>query len=195
MIQRQLGSELRVSALGLGCMGMSEFYEPGQQNDAESIRVIHRFLNEGGNFLDTADMYGVGRNEELVGKAIAGRRSDVVLATKFGNVRGPNGEFLGVRGDREYIVQQCDASLRRLNVDVIDLYYQHRVDPKVPIEETVGAMKRLIEAGKVRAIGLSEARPETIRRAHKIHPISAVQNEYSLLYRAEGEETLQATRE
>src|ERR1700737_4965879 len=141
MKQRQLGKQgLRVSAIGLGCMGMSEFYTAGGQSDAESIRVIHHFLDSGGNFLDTADMYGVGRNEELVGKAIAGRRNDVVLATKFGNVRGSNGEFLGVRGDRQYVFQAVDASLKRLKVEVIDLYYQHRVDQKVPIEETVGAM-------------------------------------------------------
>src|SRR3954463_4538094 len=196
MIERQLGrSGLSVSAVGLGCMGMSEFYDQKQVDDAESIRVIHRFLDEGGNFLDTADMYGVGRNEELVGKAIAGRRSDVVLATKFGNVRGPNGEFLGVRGDREYIVQQCDASLRRLNVDVIDLYYQHRVDPKVPIEETIGAMAELVKQGKVRYLGLSEAAPATIRRAAKVHPIAALQTEYSLWTRDPESEVLPTCRE
>src|SRR5215212_1024090 len=158
MNQRKLGREgLRVSELGLGCMGMSEFYEPGEMNDVESIRVIHRYLDAGGNFLDTADMYGPGRNEELVGKAIAGRRGEVVVATKFGNVRGPKGEFLGVRGDRQYVMSCCDASLQRLRVDVIDLYYQHRVDPKVPIEETVGAMAELVKEGKVRFLGLSEA--------------------------------------
>jgi aryl-alcohol dehydrogenase-like predicted oxidoreductase len=160
MIERQLGKQgLRVSALGLGCMGMSEFYTAGGQSDAESIRVIHHYLDAGGDFLDTADMYGTGRNEELVGKAIAGRRKNVVVATKFANVRGPNGEFLGVRGDRAYVFQQCDASLKRLKIDVIDLYYQHRVDPKVPIEETVGAMTELVKAGKARYLGLSEAAP------------------------------------
>jgi aryl-alcohol dehydrogenase-like predicted oxidoreductase len=176
-------------------MGMSEFYEPSQQNEAESIRVIHRFLDEGGNFLDTADMYGSGRNEELVGKAIAGRRGDVVLATKFANVRGPNGEFLGVRGDRDYVFQQCDASLKRLKVDVIDLYYQHRVDPKVPIEETVGAMAELVKAGKVRYLGLSEAAPATIRRAAKVHPIAALQTEYALWSREPEDEILPTVRE
>src|SRR5437868_984008 len=158
MIQRQLGKQgLRVSALGLGCMGMSEFYDPTQMNDSESIRVIHHFLENGGNFLDTADMYGVGRNEELVGKAIADRRDKVVLATKFANVRGPKGEFLGVRGDAQYVKESCEASLRRLGVEVIDLYYQHRVDPKVPIEETIGAMAELVKEGKVRFLGMSEA--------------------------------------
>ncbi len=181
MIERKLGpGGLRVSALGLGCMGMSEFYGPSQMDDAESIRVIHRYLDAGGNFLDTADMYGVGRNEELVGRALAGRRDRAVLATKFGNVRGPNGEFLGVRGDARYVRECCEASLSRLKVDVIDLYYQHRVDPKVPIEETVGAMGDLVKAGKVRYLGLSEAAPDTIRRAAAIHPISALQTEYSL---------------
>ena len=181
MIERKLGpGGLRVSALGLGCMGMSEFYGPSQMDDAESIRVIHRYLDDGGNFLDTADMYGVGRNEELVGRALAGRRDRAVLATKFGNVRGPNGEFLGVRGDARYVRECCEASLSRLKVDVIDLYYQHRVDPKVPIEETVGAMGDLVKAGKVRYLGLSEAAPDTIRRAAAIHPISALQTEYSL---------------
>src|SRR5947209_4593999 len=142
--ERKLG-RLGVSAVGLGCMGMSEFYGPSQMDDAESIRVIHRYLDSGGDFLDTADMYGVGRNEELVGKAIRGRRDRVVLATKFGNVRGPAGEFLGVRGDPQYVRDCCDASLKRLGVDVIDLYYQHRVDPAVPIEETVGAMAELVQ--------------------------------------------------
>jgi hypothetical protein len=160
---RSLGkSGLSVSALGLGCMGMSEFYGTSNQNDIASIRVIHRYLDAGANFLDTADMYGSGRNEVLVGKAIAGRRDRVVLATKFGNVRGPAGEFLGVRGDAAYVRECCESSLKRLNVDVIDLYYQHRVDPKVPIEETVGAMAELVKAGKVRHLGLSEAAPATI---------------------------------
>lgn len=196
MIQRELGrSGLRVSAIGLGCMGMSEFYDPRHLNDEESIRVIHRYLDAGGNFLDTADMYGSGRNEELVGKAIAGRRDEIVLATKFGNVRGPNGEFLGIRGDAEYVRSCCDASLRRLKIDVIDLYYQHRVDPKVPIEETVGAMAELVQAGKVRHLGLSEAAPATIRRAVKIHPIAALQTEYSLWSREVEEEILPTVRE
>src|SRR5208283_3528664 len=195
MIERGLGkSGLRVSAIGLGCMGMSEFYDPKQMDDAESIRVIHRYLDAGGNLLDTADIYGMGRNEVLVGKAIKDRRGQVVLATKFGNVRGPNGEFLGVRGDSKYVRECCDASLQRLGVDVIDLYYQHRVDPNTPIEETVGAMADLVKQGKVRYLGLSEARPETIRRAHKVHPIAAVQTELSLLYHAEAEETRQTTR-
>src|SRR5262245_33017998 len=196
MRQRNLGSHgLRVSALGLGCMGMSEFYDPSRMNDAESIRVIHRYLDRGGNLLDTADMYGVGRNEELVGKAIAGRRHDVVLATKFGNVRGPNGEFLGVRGDRQTVLDSCDASLKRLKVDVIDLYYQHRVDRDVPIEETIGAMAELVKAGKVRFIGMSEAAPATIRRAHAVHPIAALQTEYSLWSREPEEEILPVLRE
>ncbi len=176
-------------------MGMSEFYTAGGQSDAESIGVIHHYLDAGGNFLDTADMYGNGRNEELVGKAIAGRRKDVVVATKFGNVRGPNDEFLGVRGDRQYVFQQCDSSLKRLKIDVIDLYYQHRVDPKVPIEETVGAMADLVKAGKARYLGLSEAAPATIRRAHAAHPISALQTEYSLWTRDPEEEILPTVRE
>jgi aryl-alcohol dehydrogenase-like predicted oxidoreductase len=176
-------------------MGMSEFYDPGQMDDAESIRVIHRYLDAGGNFLDTADMYGVGRNEILVGKAIAGRRDDVVLATKFANVRGPNGEFLGVRGDPAYVKECCDASLKRLRVDVIDLYYQHRVDPKTPIEETVGAMAELVQAGKVRYLGLSEAAPATIRRAAAVHPIAALQTEYSLWSREPENEILPTVRE
>lgn len=179
MQTRKLGSQgLEVSALGLGCMGMSEFY--GQGDEAESIATIHRALELGLNFLDTADMYGPFTNEELVGRAIADRRDRVVLATKFANVRGPNGEYLGIRGDAEYVRQACEASLRRLKVDHIDLYYQHRVDPGVPIEETIGAMAELVEAGKVRFLGMSEAAPETIRRAHAVHPITALQTEYSL---------------
>jgi aryl-alcohol dehydrogenase-like predicted oxidoreductase len=184
-----------VSVVGLGCMGMSEFYDPRQMDDAESIRVIHRYLDAGGNFLDTADVYGLGRNEELVGKAIAGRRDEVVLATKFANVRGPNGEFLGVRGDPQYVRDCCDASLKRLGVDAIDLYYQHRVDPKTPIEEAVGAMAGLVKAGKVRHLGLSEAAPETIRRAAKVHPIAALQTEYSLWSREPEDELLPTVRE
>jgi aryl-alcohol dehydrogenase-like predicted oxidoreductase len=176
-------------------MGMSEFYAPSQMDDQESIRAIHRYLDAGGNFLDTADMYGSGRNEELVGRAIAGRRSAVVLATKFGNVRGPKGEFLGVRGDPAYVRQCCDASLRRLKVEIIDLYYQHRVDPKVPIEDTVGAMAGLVAAGKVRHLGLSEAAPATIRRAAKVHPIAALQTEYSLWSRDPEREILPTARE
>ncbi len=191
MIERELGrSGLWVSAVGLGCMGMSEFYDPKQMNDEESIRVIHRYLDAGGNFLDTADVYGLGRNEVLVGKAIRDRRDEVVLATKFGNVRGTGGEFLGVRGDPPYVRECCDASLRRLGVDVIDLYYQHRVDPKTPIEDTVGAMADLVKAGKVRYLGLSEAAPATIRRAAKVHPIAALQTEYSLWSREPEHEIL-----
>jgi aryl-alcohol dehydrogenase-like predicted oxidoreductase len=196
MTERTLGrTGLRVSAVGLGCMGMSEFYDPKEQDDAESVRVIHRYLDAGGNFLDTADMYGVGRNEVLVGKAIAGRRDRVVLATKFGNVRGPNGEFLGVRGDPEYVRACCDASLERLGVDHIDLYYQHRVDPKTPIEDTVGAMAELVRAGKVRHLGLSEASPATIRRAAAVHPIAALQTEYSLWSREVEDDILPTVRE
>jgi aryl-alcohol dehydrogenase-like predicted oxidoreductase len=194
MEQRKLGAQgLAVSAIGLGCMGMSEFY--GAADEAESIAVIHRYLDLGGNFLDTADMYGSGHNEELVGRAIRGRRQRVVLATKFGNVRGPGGSFLGVNGKPEYVRQACDASLRRLGVDVIDLYYQHRVDPDTAIEDTVGAMAGLVRAGKVRYLGLSEAAPETIRRASRVHPISALQTEYSLWSREPEDEVLPATRE
>jgi len=196
MIERALGkSGLRVSAVGLGCMGMSEFYDPKQMDDAESIRVIHRYLDAGGSLLDTADIYGLGRNEVLVGKAIQGRRARVVLATKFGNVRGTNGEFLGVRGDSKYVRECCDASLQRLDVEVIDLYYQHRVDPNTPIEETVGAMADLVKAGKVRYLGLSEAAPATIRRAAQVHPIAALQTEYSLWSREPEAEVLPAVRE
>ena len=194
--ERKLGrGGLRVSAIGLGCMGMSEFYDPAKMDDAESVRVIHRYLDAGGNFLDTADMYGSGRNEELVGSAIAGRRNKVILATKFGNVRGPKGEFLGVRGDPAYVRQCCDESLARLKVDAIDLYYQHRVDPKVPIEDTVGAMAELVRAGKVRYLGLSEAAPETLRRAAAVHPIAALQTEYSLWSRDPEDRILATTRE
>jgi len=177
MLFRQL-RELSVSALGLGCMGMSEFYGP--TNDEESIATIHRFLDLGGNFIDTADMYGPFKNEVLVGKAIAGRRADVVLATKFGNERGADGSFKGVNGRPEYVKAACDASLQRLGVDYIDLYYQHRVDRNVPIEETWGALKELVEAGKVRHLGISEASATTIERANAVHPITAVQSEWSL---------------
>jgi len=187
MKQRELGrSGLRVSAMGLGCMGMSEFY--GGQNEAGAIATIHRALELGVNFLDTADMYGVGRNEELVGRAIRDKRDQVILATKFGNMRGLEGQFLGVNGRPDYVRECCEASLKRLGVEVIDLYYQHRVDPNTPIEDTVGAMAELVRAGKVRYLGLSEAAPQTIRRAHAIHPIAALQTEYSLWSRdAEGD--------
>jgi len=193
MEMRTLGkSDIKVSAVGLGLMSMSGIY--GNANDEESIRVIHYALDKGINFLDSADMYGWGHNEELLGRALRGRRDGVVVATKFGQTKSADGRQ-DVDGSPAYVLRACDASLKRMGIDVIDVYYQHRIDPKIPIEETVGAMKRLVEAGKVRAIGLSEARPETIRRAHKIHPIAAVQNEYSLLYRQDGEETLGATRE
>src|SRR3954471_1246494 len=179
MQRRRLGSQgLEVSAMGLGCMGMSEFY--GATDEAEGVATIERAIELGVTFLDTADMYGPFANERLVGRAIAGRRDEVQLATKFGNVRGENGERLGIRGDAGYVREACDASLQRLGVDTIDLYYQHRVDKSVEIEETVGAMAELVQAGKVRYLGLSEASPDTIRRAHSVHPITALQTEYSL---------------
>jgi aryl-alcohol dehydrogenase-like predicted oxidoreductase len=194
MDRRTLGSgeaALEVSAEGLGCMGMSEFY--GSGDESEAIATIHRALELGIDFIDTADMYGPFTNEMLVAKAIADRRDDVVLATKFANVRGENGEFLGVRGDAEYVREACDASLKRLGVDHIDLYYQHRVDPDTPIEETVGAMAELVQQGKVRCLGLSEAAPETIRRAHATHPITALQTEYSLWTRDPEQDGVLAT--
>jgi aryl-alcohol dehydrogenase-like predicted oxidoreductase len=194
MDKRRLGSDgLEVSEQGLGCMGMSEFY--GSADEGEARATIDRALELGVDFLDTADMYGPFTNEKLVGECLAGRRDEVVLATKFGNVRGENGERLGVRGDPEYVREACDASLERLGLDHIDLYYQHRVDPDVPIEETVGAMGELVAAGKVRHLGLSEAAPATIRKAHATHPIAALQTEYSLWSRDPEDEVLPTVRE
>ena len=192
MQQRSLG-QLKVSAQGLGCMGMSEFY--GAANEAEALSTIHRAFDLGVNFLDTADMYGPFTNEKLVGRAVRGRRDSVVIATKFGNMRGEDGAFLGINGRPEYVRKACDASLQRLGVDEIDLYYQHRVDDKTPIEETVGAMSDLVRAGKVRHLGLSEAAPSTIRRAHAIHKIAALQTEYSLFSRDPEDEILPTVRE
>jgi aryl-alcohol dehydrogenase-like predicted oxidoreductase len=193
METRKLGSQgLEVSALGLGCMGMSDFYAGADER--ESLATIHRALELGVTFLDTADMYGPFKNEELVGRALKGRRDRVVLATKFGNVRSPDGKFLGISGRPDYVRQACDASLRRLGVERIDLYYQHRVDRTVPIEETVGAMAELVRAGKVRFLGLSEAGPRTIRRAHAVHPITALQTEYSLWSRDPEDEILPTVR-
>ena len=193
---RTLGSgahALTVSTMGLGCMGMSEFY--GGRDERTAIATLHRALELGVSFLDTADMYGPFTNERLVGRAIAGRRDEVQLATKFGNERGENGERLGINGRPEYVRKAADASLQRLGVDHIDLYYQHRVDKAVPIEETVGAMKELVEAGKVRRLGLSEASPETIRSAHAVHPVTALQTEYSLFTRDLEDDILPVLRE
>ena len=194
MRMRRLGAlGPEVSAIGLGCMGMSDFYGP--TNDARSIGVIHRALDLGVNFFDTADMYGVGRNEELVGRALRDRRDRAIVATKFGNVRAPDGATLGIDGSPAYVRQACDASLKRLGIETIDLYYQHRVDPNTPIEDTVGAMAELVREGKVRFLGLSEAAPETIRRAQGVHPIAAVQTEFSLWTREPAGRTLPLCRE
>jgi aryl-alcohol dehydrogenase-like predicted oxidoreductase len=193
MQTRMLGGDLEVSAIGLGCMGMSEFY--GASNETEAIEVINYALDNGVTFLDTADMYGPFTNEKLVGKAIKVRRKEVVLATKFGNERNPDGSWVGVNGKPEYVKKACEDSLQRLGVDHIDLYYQHRVDPEVPIEETIGAMSRLVEEGKVRYIGMSEAAAATIRKAAAVHKITALQTEYSLWTRDPEEEILETVRE
>ena len=194
MKTRTLGTtSLEIPVVGLGCMGMSDFYGPA--DEANAVATIHRALELGVTFFDTADMYGVGKNEELLGRALRGKRDGAIVATKFAVVRGADGSFLGVSGKPDYVKQACDASLRRLGLDVIDLYYQHRVDPKVPIEDTVGAMADLIRAGKVRNLGLSEASPETVRRASKVHPIAALQTEYSLWSREPEADVLATCRE
>jgi aryl-alcohol dehydrogenase-like predicted oxidoreductase len=193
MKKRILGGELRVSAIGLGCMGMSDFY--GSATEQEAIDVIHYALDHGINFLDTADAYGPFTNEKLVGKAIKGRRDKVVLATKFGNERSADGKWIRINGHPDYVKKACDASLKRLGVDHIDLYYQHRVDNSVPIEDTIGAMADLVKAGKVRYLGMSEAAPDTIRRANKVHKITALQTEYSLWTRDPEEEILDTVRD
>ena len=193
MQQRILGSELKVSAIGLGCMGMSDFY--GKATESDAISVINYAIANGINFLDTADMYGPFTNEKLVGKAIKNKRDKVILATKFGNQRAEDGTFIGINGKPDYVKQACEASLKRLGVDYIDLYYQHRVDTSVPIEETISAMSGLVKEGKVRYLGMSEAASDTIRRAHKIHPITALQTEYSLWTRDPEEEILKTIRE
>jgi aryl-alcohol dehydrogenase-like predicted oxidoreductase len=192
MTKKTLGKQgLKVSALGLGCMGMSDFYGP--RDETEALATIHHAIDRGLNFLDTADMYGMGKNEELVGKAIAQRRDQVVIATKFGNIRASDGAFLGVNGKPDYVRSACEASLRRLGIETIDLYYQHRVDPATPIEDTVEAMGELVAEGKVRYLGLSEASAETVRRAHAVHPISALQTEFSLWSREPETELLALT--
>jgi aryl-alcohol dehydrogenase-like predicted oxidoreductase len=193
MQTRTLGGELTVSAIGLGCMGMSDFYGTG--SESEAIDVIHYALDHGVNFLDTADMYGPFTNEKLVGKAIKDRRNDVILATKFGNERNPDGSWVGINGRPEYVKKACEASLKRLGVDHIDLYYQHRVDTSVPIEDTIGAMAELVKEGKVRYLGMNEAAPETIRKAHKVHRITALQTEYSLWSRDPEDEILKTVQE
>ena len=194
MDRRTLGSQgLEVSEQGLGCMGMSEFY--GTADEDEAIATIHRYLDLGGTFLDTADMYGPFTNEKLVGRAVRERRDWVIVASKFGNQRGEDGSFLGVNGSPDYVRQACDASLERLGIDFIDLYYQHRVDNEVPIEETFGAMAELVDAGKVKYLGISEAAPETVRRAHAVHPVTALQTEYSLWSRDPEDALLPTVRE